>query len=398
MKEETLKTGKDQKDQIGYLQARKQKEREDFIQPPEVFYTDKELAELRVEAEAKNQEQRAYSSSFAKDQLNQHLGKLQASQDERRQKIADEEAHLARLRKLQEQETNMHRRNREDRRTEMNSTLSTLEQRKRAEWEAKKNDKTNKMETEKLQTEINYLTKASIEDQHRQKSQYNQELSSLTAAQRAQMNADREQSRMEEAKAKGLTFECYTRDQMMKEATKDTGSYQLQQKQFEAERKQHERASLIEPPPSLVTTQQLNEMQQEALKQDMEKRSGLKEVMKKQYIETQAEKAARIKAERDVDAQEAARHAALNSEMTRIERVQNANNKSNYSKYLSGQLSEAEQRKRLDNEERRYDPNVEKLVEENARIGERILKCGKCDCTLAHERTFLEGSSNGHSH
>ena len=393
---EKKKTGSIQKKQIGDLEERKHKEKIDMVAPPEVFYTDKELSELRDQAEARNQELKAYSSTFAQAQQNQHLSKLQSAQEERNAKIAEEEAHLARLRQIQEQDNAFKRRSKQERNQEMNSTLTNLQKQKEAAWNSKKTDKTNKLQTEKLQNEISQLTKASIEDQHKQKSQYNHELSSLTASRQQQLNYEAEQSRIEEAKAKGLTFECYTRDPAMKEAIKETGTFQNKQIVEEASRKQNEKQNMIAPPPSLITTQQLTEMQKEANLQEMKRRAGLKEVMTTQYKETQAEKAARIAAERRNDALEAARLAELNNQVTKLEKEHHEAVKNDYSHYLSNQQTEAEIRRKEELEASRYDPHTQRIAEENARIGEIVKKCGKCDCILAHERTILK--TNGDTH
>jgi hypothetical protein len=341
---------------------------------------------------------RAYNSTYARDQLNQHFTKKTSEQVERQRRIAEENDHLNRLRQQQEQDKLNQRRTREARRQEMTSTLTHLDQSKRQQWEEKKNDQTNKIMTEQLQNEISQLTQQSIQDQWRQKSEYNKDLSQLTAAQRQALEQDRQRAREEEARAKGLTFECYTRDPAMKEATKETGKYQATQKELEAQRKIQEKQSLIQPPPSLVTTEELTKMQQEALNQDFQKRLGLKEVMQAQYHETQAQRNARIAEERRRDAEEAARVAARNAELTKMERDIAETTKKNYGEYLGYQLTDAQRRKMMEEADRKYDPNTERLIQENSRIGEKIVKCGKCCSTLAHERTVLEDSSNGHTH
>lgn len=389
MRDEVKNTGTFQKDQIHEIQTRKQQEKESIVSPPEVFYTDKELAELRAEAEARNHEQRAFSASVANDQLSQHKTKISQFESERRQKIAEEEAHLQRLRQLEDQDKASKRRTKAERNQEMSSTLTAINQRKAADWEAKRTDISNKIETEKLQNEISELTKASIQDNLKQKSEYHNDLNSITQEKRARLSQDFAVSREEEAKSKGLTFECYTRDPQMKEAHKETRGYLQQQKEMENLRKQQERESMIQPPPSLVTTQQLNEMHQESVNQDLERRSHLKKVMTSQYKETQEQRAARIAAERSEDAKEASRAAYENEKYNHFQKEQTLANKVNYSHYLSSQLKEAETKRKLEIDERRYDPNVEKLVQENARIGEKIVKCGKCECTLAHEKTIF---------
>lgn len=393
MKEETKKTGQVVKSQIRDLDERKQQEKEFIKAPPEVFYTDKELAQLKAEAEARNQEMRAHNSTYARDQLNQHFTRQQSAEEAKARQIAEERDHLAKIRRAQEAENLQKRRTRDERQQEMKSDLTYIDRQKRAEWEAKVNDKTNYYETAQLQNEISQLSRANQEDQFRQKSEYNKELSHLTAARQAQLEQENLNKKAEEKNSKGFRFECYRRDPIMKEAARETGTFQKTQKEFEGLKKQYEREVMVQPPESLVTTEHLQQLHQEALHQDHSKRLGLKSLMQAQLNETLAQKQAREALERARDAEEAARTAARNAELARIEREIKETNKKSYNQYLSHQLTDAERRKQLDEAERKYDPNVERLVEENSRIGERIVKCGKCDHTLAHERTVL-----GHQH
>jgi hypothetical protein len=396
MKEETKNTGSYVRSQISHEQQRKQQEKEQMVQPPEVFYTDKELAELRAQAEANERDVRAHNASYAKDQLTQHITRVQGSQSEKQRTIAEEREHQNKLRQIEQNEKEYRRRTREERQSEMNHTLSTLERQKRAEWEAKKNDQTNKYQTEALHNEISALTHSNLEEKKNITKSYYQDLSTLTSMQRAQLEQERQSAKESEARAKGLTFECYKRDPIMKELTRETGGYQKTQTELGSLKKRQEREHMIMPPESLVTTEHLQAMQSEAIEQDMQKRDMLKSLMKNQYVETQAQKQARLEAERKWDAEEASRAAAKNAHLTKIEREINEANKKGYNQYLAHQVSETEQRKQFEVAERKYDPNVERLIEENQMIGERIVKCGKCNGTLAHERTII--NENGHSH
>ena len=396
MKEERLNTGQFVKTQINHEQQRKQKEKEDLIQPPEVFYTDKELAALKAEAEARNQEVRAHNSTYARDQLNQHLTRQQSEQEAKAKQIADEKDHHNKLRRMGELESNYQRRTRENRNQEMNNTLTVVDRQKRNQWEEKKNDKTNLLQSQALQQEISALTRANIEDQQRQKQMYNSELSSLTADQRARLEEDNQRAKQEELYARGLRFECYRRDPIMKEKTRETGQFQKFQKDHETQKKQYEREIDVLPPPSLVTTEHLQAMHQEALKDTTEKKFGLKSLMESQYKETQAQKQARLAAERASDAEEAARVAARNAELSKIEREIADTTKKSYNQYLAHQVSNAERKKALDEAERKYDPHTEKIAQENQMIGERIVKCGGCYSTLSHEKTLLGSGSHHH--
>lgn len=396
MKQEKLSTGQFVKTQISHEQQRKQKEKEDLIQPPEVFYTDKELAALKAEAEARNQEVRAHNSTYARDQLNQHLTRQQSEQEQKAKQIDEEREHHRQLRRMGELESNYQRRTRDARNQEMNSTLTTVERQKRAQWEEKKNDKTNLWQSQALQQEISDLTRANIEDQQRQKQMYNSELGSLTADQRVRLEEEKHRSKQEEANARGLRFECYRRDPIMKEKTRETGQFQKFQKDHESQKKQYEREIAVQPPPSLVTTEHLQALHEEALRENTEKRFGLKSLMESQYKETQAQKQARLADERARDAEEAARAAARNAELTKIEREIADSTKRGYNQYLAHQVSNTEKKKALEQAERKYDPHTEKIAQENQMIGERIVKCGGCNSKLSHEKTLLGHSSHHH--
>lgn len=398
MKEETKKTGGFVKTQIEDWQSRKAQEKEEMVKPPEVFYTDKELAQLRAEAEARDREMRQHNSKYAQDQLGQHYSKLTSAQLEKQRQVAEENDHLNRLKRLQEQDNLNQRRTREERKNEWTSTLNHIDQKKRADWDAKKTDQTNKIQTLQLQNDISQLTQNSLFEQWKQKVEYNKDLSHLTVAQRQSLEQERQNAREAEAKAKGLTFECYTRDPLMKEASKETGQYLKSQTELEALRKQQERQEIIRPPPSLVTTEHLTQMQREAMENENQRRFGLKSLMESQYHETLAQRNARIAAEKARDAEQAALTAARNAEITRAEKQYAQATKEDYDGYLRYQLSDAEQRRLQEIAERKYDPNTERLIQENARIGEKIIKCGTCESTLAHEKTIFQGSSNGHTH
>lgn len=390
MKAETKKTGDFQKTQISDWNSRKQQERSDLIAPPEVFYTDKELAELRAEAELRQREVKGYYVDNAKTQLNQHSTRKAKESDIKAKSLEEERAIHARMRELAEQERDYNRRTRADRNQEMNSTITDINKQKRQAWEAKKNDQTNKIQTEKLQQEITELTRTSLDENLRMKQSYNQDLSHLTALQREKLSNDFRQSREEEAKAKGFVFECYERDPLMKEVAKETGGYLRHQKDYDSIRKQNEVQDLKAPPPSLVTTEHLKALQAEALNNDIERRISLKGIMKSQYKETIAEREARIAAQKEHDAAVAASVAARNSQITQIEKQIKDETKKNYAHYLDLQLINESLKRQEQEEYRRNDPNTEKIVEENARLAERIVKCINCDGTLSHEKTYVD--------
>lgn len=375
MKEETKKTGQFVRTQIGMTNEKKQQEKEEFVKPPEVFYTDAELAQLKAEAEARNREVKAHAAGYAKDLLSHHLTKTQKEQNERERAIAEERENHRRMRELEQQERENKRRTRDDRNYEMNTVVSTINQQKASEWDAKKNDKTNKLETEALQNETSQLTRQAMEDQLRMKQSYNQDLSSLTADQRARLEEQQRRDQQETLYARGLRFECYSRDPKMKEETRQTGKFQKAQIDHSGLKKQQEKESIVMPPPSLMTTQDLKALEQEAVSQDIEKRASLGSVMKSQYHESISEKQARIAEERRKDAENAARLAERNAEIARREREIAESNKRNYNEYLGYQQNETQARRAQETADRRYDPHTERIVEENAALGERIVKC-----------------------
>lgn len=398
MREETQKTGGYIKHQIDDSHSRKQQEKDDMVRPPEVFYTDKELGELRNEAVTRDREVREYNLKNAKVQLGQHFSKVDSAHLERQRVISEENEHLNRLQQLQEQDNMNKRRNRDERKTEWTTTLNKINNKKSAEWEAKKTDQTNKLQSKNLQDEIKSLTQNNLLEQWRQKAEYSKDLSNLTAAQEHRHEQDGLHARDEEAKAKGLTFECYTRDPKMRAAIKETGHYQNIQMNDETAKRQHERQEIIQPPPSLVTTADLYKMHHEALELENDRRSGLKSLMQSQYNETRAQKNANVAYEKARDTQEVAQTAARNTEITLAEKHHADVVKHDYDGYLRFQVGDAEQRRLEEIADRRHDPNTERMVQENSRIGEKIVKCGKCESTLAHERTMFAVESNGHTH
>lgn len=91
--------------------------------------------------------------------------------------------------------------------SEMNNTLYSINAKKRAEWEAKKNDRTNYEETQKLNNEIQELTQKSLVERFSAQQQYKDDLNrKRQEVIQANINgkiSDREMER----KLKGLTFE-----------------------------------------------------------------------------------------------------------------------------------------------------------------------------------------------
>ena len=90
MKEETKKTEQFARTQIDDTNSKKKNEREEFVKPPEVFYTDKELAALKAEADERNREVKTHAAEYAKDLLTHHLTKTQKEQIERERAIAED--------------------------------------------------------------------------------------------------------------------------------------------------------------------------------------------------------------------------------------------------------------------------------------------------------------------
>ncbi|CAI2386771.1 unnamed protein product [Moneuplotes crassus] len=374
MKDQTKETGRYQKDQISEANCRKQREKHDISCPPEVFYTDKELAELRAEAEARNHELKSFTQSVANDQLRQHRAKVQSAQSSKRNTISQERAHLDKLQRLEQQDKEHRRRTKADRNQEMNSTLASISQAKAAAWEAAKADATNKLETEQLQSEIAQLTEASQQEKLRQTSEYRDELHALARARQHKASQDFHKIRHEEASSNGLVFECYARDPAMKEAHKQTGSFQQQQRQLEALRKKQDREAAIQPPPSLATAEQLEQLHSEAMSQHLERKLDLQKLMKTQYAETQKQKAAQLHRDKAQSQKEAARAAYLDEKMAHFEKEAQREAKQSYSHFLSGQLAEEKRRRQQECEERRHDPNIEKLAEEGQTMAEKVAR------------------------
>ena len=367
MKQETLNTGQFQKLQISDINKRKQLEREDFVKPPEVFYTDKELEVLRQEAEDRQREVKSHYVENAKTQLNQHFSRKSAESMERLRNIEEEQGVHKKMRQLEDQEKMYQRRARQDRQREMNSTLTSIENKKRQEWESKKNDKSNKIESEKLNEQISHMARENYEDVLRQKQAYNQDLTHMRHGQRAKIDQDFKQDREEEANAKGFQFECYQRDPAMKMAAKETGTFLKTQQKFEKQRNEYEKEALKAPPPSLMTTDNLIALEQEAMNQNLDKRLSLKNIMHSQYVGTKAMRDAQIAAERQTDAMEAARTAEINAQIERQEKQFKQDFKKNYGQYLNSQKTDDQKRKEIDEQYRRFDPHVEKLIQENAK-------------------------------
>ena len=141
---------------------------------------------------------------------------------------------------------------------------------KQQAWNEKAHNYENKQQTLKLNEEI----KASKQEQVKEESDRKMFLGELIRKQIDKKNNsvvhDKQDALSHEQKSNGLRFECYTRDEIMRQQHLQNGG-QLKGQLVENEQKRHEQ--LMEdkrPPPNLVRTEDLIEMKQRQKQEDKE--------------------------------------------------------------------------------------------------------------------------------
>ena len=198
------------------------------------------------------------------------------------------------MKELLEQEKLAKKRTKDAYNKEMNSKLSEINEKKRKEWEMKKNDSTNKLQTEEMKQQYYELVKQAVEEQHKMKQSYYQDLLCQSANKKASLSQQRSKERQEEIDSKGFKFEFYSREPKMKEEIRNTGKFQkIQQEVNKMKIKQENEVSAM-PPPSIMTVEELKLLKQEALNNEIEQRSVLNSLMKTQYQESIVQKKAKI--------------------------------------------------------------------------------------------------------
>lgn len=108
-------------------------------------------------------------------------------------------------------------------------------------------------------------------------------------------------------------------------------------------------------------------------------------VMRQQLHETQALKAHRSEQQRREDEAIARRNAQVNAEMERFEREQLQAAKKQYDAELNQQYYQEQERKVQEREERRYDPNLYKVIEDQNNLVTQVTQCADCDVTLGKQ-------------
>ena len=78
---------------------------------------------------------------------------------------------------------------------------------------------------------------------------------------------------------------------------------------------------------------------------------------------------------RENNAESVANLTSIHEELTKVQKEFEKNQKKSYKEYLELQGNQSKIKKLKEIEDRRYDPNTEKIIRENALIGERIVKC-----------------------
>ncbi|CAI2367320.1 unnamed protein product [Moneuplotes crassus] len=166
----------------------------------------------------------------------------------KQQKIQEENAQLERTRKnIQAEKFHLGQQKRQ-RNLEMNQALNSVDTKKRAEWKDKVNDHSNQELTEKLQHEKQRLVDDLANERSKMKQDYSQSLSK-----QSYHNKEKKLRDIKEQKAgyKGINFECYARDIVMRKERLNANEYNKVKRVKDIWNKAIEKEEINRPPPTL---------------------------------------------------------------------------------------------------------------------------------------------------
>lgn len=185
--------------------------------------------------------------------------------------------------------------------------LTNLESRKRADFEAKRDDKTNKVQTIALQEEVSHrqregqLARASV-NTHVRSSLDHQKFERASKAQ-----VDKKADFQGDIATTGLEFECYTRDPMVSAERRRTQDFQRGQMDAEKLKRVQQREDEVKPDSTTLSDLQIAEMRSQAESQHKARREQLGKTMQDQYRSSISSRISERQEQRAREAAEAAR-------------------------------------------------------------------------------------------
>lgn len=236
----------------------------------------------------------------------------------------------------------------------MNHTLTAIDRQKRDDFMAKKNDITNKLQSQELQNELQQKQvrfQMAAKDEQRN---YAENLNYQAQDRSEAWQQDKHAHKQQEAHSKGFEFECYTRDKVVHAEKQQIKHYQKGQIDGDQWKKQVETEDSKIPSSTLMSTQELQSIKATAAKEDWERRQQANSLMKEQAEQAEWSKrtaADKFKREQEQEAQKM-REAAWAAEQK--EKLQYQEQKRDYNTHLQSQIGEDQWRKQAEDRVRRF--------------------------------------------
>lgn len=141
---------------------------------------------------------------------------------------------------------------------EATHVLSSLEAKKRNEFEQKKNDKTNLIQTVALQEEVSHRMRENNVQNNVVRSSLRGDLQNQSAEKQVRATLNKVEDLHGDVATTGFEFECYTRDPMMKQEARRTSGFQRGQLDAEHFRKTLEKQDRVAPDGTTLSDIEIN--------------------------------------------------------------------------------------------------------------------------------------------
>ena len=270
---------------------------------------------------------------------------------------------------------------------EAKSTLNNLERQKQDEWNRHHKDETNKRQSLALQQEQQALKQEHHQMVKQQKDYYKNNLQNQMMERDYQTKAEKDEDVRKEKMSNGFEFECYTRDQMIARERNSTKHYLKNQQQVDHFKKDNEVQAVRSLPPSFVSVDKVNQMQNEAKQEVVRHKKNLNEVMRNQYSEAVTSKKERARQEKAQAEAEMRQQVVKTQEQLAAENHQRRVEKQGYGSYLRSQIGQNESAKK-----QQFVADHDPSTHHNLRRVTKVLACEDCDAVLG-KHGYLEEMS-----
>lgn len=385
MKHETIVTGKYQVSQSDNDHQKAMNDLQQRRQVAESHLTDNDLARLRQQAADNNHQRREELARNNQYLFQQSESKQNKTTTEKQRQINEEKGNHERMRQMELDEKEMIRLIKRDNGREATQALNYLDQKKRQQFEAKRDDKTNLLQTVSLQEEISHRAREAVLNTHSTRKTLSKDLSSQAELKQYKDHQDKVAEFQGDIASTGIEFECYTRDPIVREEKMLTRDFQKGQRDAEHQKKVFEKQHEIAPQESTLSDLQLDALRHQAEESHQKRRSDMNHLMKSQYHNTINSKIERRTRERRDEEMAAQVNGDRIRQAERDEQDRASAQKRAYERDLDYQVKVENSKKQAAVEERRYDPNLANVIAENNARRQQIIKCGDCSSTLGKQ-------------